>query len=79
MGALKGMTKLLEKCDITIIMEFLPSSIEEYGAKPRNIHDLLTSLGYDLKLSLKDSISFEQVEKIARERTGTNIICTHIS
>ena len=79
LGALKGMTKLLKKCDITIIMEFLPSSIEEYGVKPRNIHDLLTSLGYDFKLSLKDSISFEQVEKIARERTGTNIICTHIS
>ncbi len=79
LGALKGMTQLLKKCDITLIMEFLPSSIEEYGAKPRNIYDFLTSLGYDMKLSLKDSLSYEQVEKIAIEKTGTNIICTHIS
>ena len=79
LGALKGMTQLLKKCDITLIMEFLPSSIEEYGTKPRNIYDFLTALGYDMKLSLKDSISFEQLEKIAIEKTGTNIICTHIS
>ena len=79
LGALKGMTQLLKKCDITIIMEFLPSSILEYGTKPRNVYDFMTSLGYDLKLSLKDSISYEQLEKIAIERTGTNIICTRIS
>ena len=77
LGALKGMTKLLKKCDITVIMEFHPQSIEEYGAKPRDIYDLMRYLGYDIKLS-KDSISFEQLEQIAKEKIGTNIICIPI-
>jgi hypothetical protein len=34
--------------------------------------------GYDIKLSLEDSISFELLEQIAIEKIGTttNIICT---
>jgi FkbM family methyltransferase len=76
LGALKGMKKLLKKCDSTVIMEFHPQSITEYGANPRDIYDLMASLGYDIKLSLTDSISFEQLEQIAKEKIGTNIICT---
>ena len=40
-------------------MEFNPHSIEEYGAKLREIYDFMTSLGYDIKVSLRDSLSFE--------------------
>ena len=78
LGALKGMIKLLKKDDTTIIMEFHPPSIEEYGAKPREIYDFMTSLGYDIKSSLRDSSSFEELEKIAIENAGTNILCTTI-
>ncbi len=55
LGALKGMTKLLKKDDTTIFMEFHPPNIEEYNAKPREIDDFMTSLGYDIKVSLRDS------------------------
>ena len=76
LGALKGMIKLLKKGDITLIMEFHPPSIEEYGAKPRDIYDFMTNLGYDIKASLRDSLSFKELEKIAIENPGTNILCT---
>lgn len=76
LGALKGMTQLLKKCDVTIIMEFHPPSIIEYGSKPSEIYDLLTSLGYNFNLTLIESLSFEQIEKIATKKVGTNIICT---
>jgi FkbM family methyltransferase len=79
LGALKGMTKLLKKRKSNIIMEFHPPSIEEYGAKPRNIYDFMTSLGYEIKGSLRDSLSFEELEKIAIENAGTNILCTPMS
>ena len=39
---------------------------------------ITTSLRYDLKLSLKDSISYEQVGRITIEQNGMNIICNHI-
>jgi len=60
-------------------MEFPPPSIEEYGAKPRDIYDFMTTFGYDIKLSLRDSLSFEELEKIAIENSGTNILCTTIN
>lgn len=75
LGALRGMIKLLKICHPTIIMEFHPPSIEEYGANPRDIYDFMTSLGYDIRLSLMDSISFEKLEQISKEKIGTNIIC----
>ncbi|HET9807221.1 MAG TPA: hypothetical protein VFP49_09955, partial [Nitrososphaeraceae archaeon] len=75
-----GMTHLLKKRDVTIIMEFDPPSIAEYGANPRDIYDFIKGLGYDIKMSLEDSISFELLEQIAIEKekigTTTNIICT---
>jgi FkbM family methyltransferase len=80
LGALRGMTHLLKKRDVTIIMEFHPPSIAEYGANPRDIYDFMKGSGYDIKLSLEDSISFELLEQIAIEKekigTTTNIICT---
>ena len=78
LGALKGMTKLLMKSDITMIMEFHPPSIEEYGAKPRDIYDFMKSLGYNIKVPLRGFVSFEELEKISIENVGTNVICTPI-
>jgi FkbM family methyltransferase len=80
LGALKGMAKLLKKCEVTILMEFHPPSIIEYGSKPREIFDLVTSLDYNFKLPLIiESLSFEQIEQRAMEHAGTNIICTPIA
>jgi FkbM family methyltransferase len=79
LGALKGMIKLLKKCDTTVIMEFHPHRIEEYGAKPRDIYDLMKSLGYNIKVPSKGFVSFEELEKISMENVGTNVICTPTS
>ena len=79
LGALKGIIKLLKKDDTTIFMEFHPPSIEEYGAKPKEIYDFMTSLGYDIKVSSKDSLSFEELEKIAIDNAGTNILYTAVN
>ena len=79
LGALKGMVKLLKKCDATIFMEFHPPSIVEYGSKPKDIYDLLTSLGYSFNLPFIESLAFEQIEQKAIDNAGTNIICTPIS
>lgn len=75
-GALKGMKQLLEKNDIIIMMEFHPPSIEEYGAKPRDIYEFMKKLGYNIEVPSVGSVSFEELEKIAIEKIGTNIICT---
>ena len=56
LGALRGMTQLLKKCNVTIIMEFHPPSIVEYGSKSREIYDLMISLAYDINLSLIESL-----------------------
>jgi FkbM family methyltransferase len=76
LGALKGMKKLLEKNGPPIIMEFHPPSIEEYGVKPRAIYDFMKSLGYDMKIPLRNSLPFEELEKIAIENIGINLLCT---
>lgn len=76
LGALKGMTKLLQTCNITLSMEFYPPSIEEYGAKSKDLYDFITNLGYHIKIPLRDSMSFEELEKIAIEKVGLNILCT---
>ena len=76
LGALKGMKKLLEKNGPSIIMEFHPPSIEEYGAKPRAIYDFMKSLGYDIKIPQRNSLPFEELEKIAIENIGINLLCT---
>jgi hypothetical protein len=57
-------------------MEFHPPSIEEYGVKPRAIYDFMKSLGYDMKITLRNSLPFEELEKIAIENIGINLLCT---
>ena len=73
LGALKGMKKLLEKNGPSIIMEFHSPSIEEYGAKPRAISDFMKGLGYDIKIP-RNSLPFEELEKIAIENIGINLL-----
>ena len=76
LGALKGMKNLFNNEGITILMEFHPPSIEEYGSKPREIYDFMNSLGFNIKVPSRGSVSFEELEKIAIENVGTNLICT---
>lgn len=76
LGVLKGMRKLLEEGKTTVLMEFHPPSIVEYGAKPRDVYDFMTSLGYAVRTAKGSEISFEALEKLATEKVATNILCT---
>lgn len=79
LGVLKGMKNLLEKKKTTVLMEFHPPSIMEYGAKPRDVYDFMKSLGYAVKTTKGGSgepISFETLEKAATEQVASNILCT---
>jgi FkbM family methyltransferase len=77
-GALKGMERLLDAHHPTILMEFCPKYIREYGADPEEEYHLLKTLGYDVRL-LPDkdtSISYQKLEKETnKEPTGRNILC----
>jgi FkbM family methyltransferase len=77
LGALKGMKKLLER-GTTLLMEFHPPSIVEYGAKPRDVYEFLKSLGYSVQIPgmHEGEVSFWELEKISNERAGTNVLCT---
>src|ERR1043166_3786760 len=68
MAALRGMKKLLSNSHPTMIIEFHPESIEEYGANPKEEYDFLKSLGYSIRLIPKISIpiSYEELEKETR-------------
>jgi len=75
LGALKGMEKLLER-GTTVLMEFHPPSIIEYGAAPRDVYDFMQSLGYSVEIPpMRRQVSFSELERIATERAGTNILC----
>jgi FkbM family methyltransferase len=77
LGALKGMQNRLTNSKPTIIMEFHPPSIEEYGASPKEEYDFLKTLGYSIRLIPKISIpiSFQELEKETRKESGRNVLC----
>ncbi len=76
LGALRGMTRLLEKGP-TLLMEFHPPSIREYGANPRDVIAYVQSFGYRVMLPDHDhdDVIYEELEKLATEKAGTNILC----
>jgi len=77
LGALKGMKELLERCHPIMIMEFHPPSIEEYGASPEEEYHFLKTLGYNIRLIPKISItiSYEELDKETRKESGRNLLC----
>jgi len=77
MAALKGMKRTLEQNHPTMIMEFHPPSIEEYGASPEEEYHFLKTLGYSIRLIHKISIpiSFTELEKETRKESGRNVLC----
>jgi FkbM family methyltransferase len=79
LGALKGMKNILTNSKPTILMEFCPQYIEEYGADPKDVYNFMRELGYIIMLLPdKDTpIQYEDLERETRkEPTGRNILCT---
>ena len=78
LGALRGMTEMLLNCKPTILMEFHPPSIEESGANPKEIYDLLKGLGYSIYLipNTKEEFTYEELYLQTDDQSGgRNILC----
>jgi FkbM family methyltransferase len=73
LGALKGMTKLLEKGP-KLMMEFHPPSIREYGADPKEVVLFMESFGYRVMLPDRE-VTYQDLERVATEKPGTNVLC----
>jgi FkbM family methyltransferase len=80
LGALRGMTRLLEK-GTTVLMEFHPPSIIEYGVAPKEVYDYMKSFGYRITLpdrKEKDDVAYDELERISTQKVGTNILCVKL-
>jgi FkbM family methyltransferase len=78
LGALHGMKQMLQRDMPTMVMEFHPPSIIEYGANPKDIYDFLTELKYDIRLvpNIDETISYQDLyDKTNNESGGQNILC----
>jgi FkbM family methyltransferase len=81
LGALKGMKNLLTNSKPTILMEYCPQYIREYGADPRDVYYFLKDLGYSIRLLPDKDTSISYLELLAQtdsEPTGRNILCLPI-
>jgi len=77
-GALTGMVELLIKDKPTILMEFHPPSIKEYGVNPLDVYRFIYKLGYEIYLipNVTDIISYEQLlESTNNINGGQNVLC----
>jgi len=77
-GVLTGMVELLIKDKPTILMEFHPPSIKEYGVNPLDVYRFIYKLGYEIYLipNIADIISYEQLlESTNNINGGQNVLC----
>ena len=77
LGILKGMQGMLQILRPTIVMEFHPPSIEESGANPKEIYDLLSNY-YNIYLipNIKEHFSYEELYLQTDDPSGgRNILC----
>ena len=78
LGALKGMKSMLEKCMPTMVMEYHPPSIIEYGANPLDVYNFMKDLGYSIRLVPDNDkeITYEKLfEETNNIRGGQNVLC----
>jgi FkbM family methyltransferase len=78
LGALKGMKEMLSVNKSTMVMEFHPPSIQEYGAKPEDIYQFMKDLGYSIRLvpDIDNEITYQKLfEETNNVRGGQNLLC----
>jgi len=78
--ALKGMTSLIEKNKkLTILIEFAPASIEEFGGRPEEVLDFFIDKGFDIFCINNNDMMEERItKKQLLDKKGdslTNLIC----
>jgi len=88
LGVLNGMTNLLESNKkVKIFLEFVPSCIKEFGAKPGDLLSLLKNNGYNFSFINEDTQKLEPVDdmefllrrydgnKLEKHPKRTNLLC----
>lgn len=88
-GVLEGMEKTLKENEkLTIILEFVPSCIKEYGAQPKDLLNFLRNYGFIFSFINEESQKIEPIEDtkdflkkydgkiIEKKPKRTNLICT---
>lgn len=79
--ALIGMKSLIHKNkDLTIFIEFVPTSLKEYGTNPEDILDFFINEGFKIfrinnNTGIKESISKEELLYFKNKDKVTNLIC----
>lgn len=78
LGVIKGMFDIIKENHPTMLLEFHPPTIHEYGADPRELYYLLKGLDYDIRLvpNIDETISYEDLyARTNNESGGQNILC----
>lgn len=81
-GALKGMERIIKESRPTLLLEFHPPGIKEYGANPREMYNFIRDLRYEITLTgihgYQDipDISCDQLVIETDNYAGRNILCT---
>jgi FkbM family methyltransferase len=77
-GVLKGMVNLIQRCSPTLLLEWHPPTIEEYGANPEEQYHFLRTMGYKVYLvpDTENPITYADLDKATRDESGgRNILC----
>ena len=86
-GAIKGMQKIVDNNKkLTLMTEFHPASITEYGIEPRQFLELLYSFGFNIwsldkttknkkRIALSSKNEVDDLIKLADKQT-TNLLCS---
>ena len=82
-GAIKGMNSILENKKLTIMLEFDPRQIQNYGASPEDLLNILDKHGFDFSHEDKQKCRLEKVKmsyllKFVENLQPTNLVCTKI-
>jgi FkbM family methyltransferase len=78
LDVIRGMYDLLEKNKPTMLIEFHPPTLLEYGVNPKEEYDFIKEQGYDIRLvpKIDESISYEDLYAATNnESGGQNILC----
>ena len=80
-GVIKGMNSILENKKLTIMLEFDPVQIKNYGASPEELLNILANQGFSFSYEDKQKCSLEKCKmndllKFVKNSEPTNLVCT---
>lgn len=74
--AIRGMIKTLERCRPTLVVEFCPEDVSEFGEKPADVLDLYRSLGLRIEVLSGSQVKDDNAALIEYARQCESLYCT---